>query len=1080
MKLIFLCFILFGCLYAGGQGAVQLRVNGTVSSAESKRVLTGASIEFKKGRTYVQSDMNGKFAINMMLEEDTLLVSYTGFETLVVPVNKQSRLPFYLQLQPASGELADVSVVSTGYQSVAKERATGSFELLNKELVNRRVGSNILDRLEGVANSVLFDRRNMRPEDGSGIRASDLLIRGLSTLTYEAKSPLVVLDNFPYDGDISNINPNDVESITLLKDAAAASIWGARAGNGVIVITTKKGALNQKPRLSVNGNITLVQKPDLFKYPRMSVNDYIAVERLLFDQGFYDADLAMNNSYALSPVVELLQSKALGLVTADEADRQIAMYNKQDVRNDYEKYVYRTQALQQYVVSLSGGGTGMRYYLSGGYDKGTGSLIGNNNDRITLRNLDVFNLTKRLELSTGMQLSISQDQLDNQLYYGQYAYGNGRKLYPYAMLADAAGTPLKLEDKYRSGYIDTAGGGHLENWQYRPLEEAALTKNKGYQQDILLNIGGRYRINNWITAEVKYQHERTVTGTQTLYQENSYYVRNLVNLYTQYDGSNFSYPIPKGGIIDFNNGNFTSNTGRAQLDIDKTWHEKHSLNAIAGAELRELKTSSEGSRSYGYKESSLTVIPVDFSNGYAWYDGLGYSTIPGNTVLQDLNSRYASIFANAAYSYKKRYVLSGSARRDATNLFGTTTNNKWKPLWSTGVSWDISGEPYYHFKLLPYARLRATYGYSGNINNGFSSKPILSITTGSGAIINQPVASITQAGNTNLRWESVSMLNIGLDFSLAGQRVSGSLEWYDKRPRDVISGVTADPTTGLGGYNANSVHMHNTGADINITSKNTTGLIKWQTDFLFSYASVKVTRFLFDRSNDLGGSFTGDGTLIVPVMGKNPYGIYSYRWGGLDADGNPQGYVEKELSTDYNKIARSTYVKDLVYNGSATPTIFGALRNSFTAGSFSVSCNIIYRFGYWFRKRALRYDQLFNQGIGHPDYAKRWQKPGDEKNTSVPALLYPLPAGRDAFYQAAEVNVLKGDNIRLQDINLGYEFGKTTWKKCPFSHGQVYLYANNIGLIWRANKEGLDPDYSAGNPLYPAPKSVAIGLKIDL
>lgn len=344
IKLLFLTFAhLLICAFAHSQ-----IVTGKVVAAHTAEPLAGATIVLKHGKAAVtQSD--GTFIITLSGPADTLIVTHTGYNPKQVLVYA-SDLPLTITLQPVGAAMEDV-VVSTGYQQIPKERATGSFAVIDNKTLNMQIGTNILDRLNGVASGILFPQKL----NGPGI-----LVRGLSTIQGPA-TPLIVLDNFPYEGDIANINPNDVENITILKDAAAASIWGARAGNGVIVITTKKGRFNQPLRVTLNANITSAAKPDLFAVPQISSSDFIDVEQFLFSKGYYNAEINSFYRTPLSPVVELLVKKSTGQLTAAEADAQINAYRNHDIRSDYYNYVYRSQLNQQYSVNLSAGSGNIAY-----------------------------------------------------------------------------------------------------------------------------------------------------------------------------------------------------------------------------------------------------------------------------------------------------------------------------------------------------------------------------------------------------------------------------------------------------------------------------------------------------------------------------------------------------------------------------------------------------------------------------------------------------------------------------------------------------------------------------------------------
>jgi TonB-dependent SusC/RagA subfamily outer membrane receptor len=306
-------------------------------------------------------------------------------------------------------EDVEITAVNNGYQTIGRERTTGSFVKIDNELLNRKVSTNILDRLDGVTSGLLFNRNNINDEL--------LSIRGRSTLLdKDAATPLIVLDNFPYEGDIANINPNIVESITILKDAAAAAIWGARSGNGVIVITTKKGSYQQPIRIDANVNTTFSQKPDLFYSKNfLSATDYIDVEQYLFGKGFYDAQLNSTTSFtALTPVVELLARKRAGTISAADADNQINQLRSNDVRKEFSKYVYQTPVNRQYALTISGGGVNNSFIVSAGHDNNTDLLSRNGYTRSSFNAENRLRLFKGFELVTTIYYTASDQAINNQ------------------------------------------------------------------------------------------------------------------------------------------------------------------------------------------------------------------------------------------------------------------------------------------------------------------------------------------------------------------------------------------------------------------------------------------------------------------------------------------------------------------------------------------------------------------------------------------------------------------------------------------------------------------------------------------
>lgn len=1037
-------------------------VFGKVTDSLSGNVLAGVTIGSLGNNAHIITDSTGYFRLKTS-DKDTLIFSFVGYEPVRRLAAWAADTLIIIRMIPERVFTLDDVVVYTGYQSLRKARNTGSFIQIDNNMLNRATGSNIIERLDGVTSSLLFS---------SGSSYPPLTVRGLGTLTtMDVANPLIVLDNFPYEGDINNINPNDIESITILRDAAASSIWGAKAGNGVIVITSKKSSYNQPMRFSINSSLIRAKKPDLFTVPQMTTSDFIDVEQFLFAQHFYDADIASPNRPVLSPVIQILTRERLGEISRTEAVKQIDALRNEDVRNDLFNFFYRSAMHQQYSVALRGGSQTVGFRTSLGFDKDLGSLVGNQDNRLTfvtnlslqpLKNLAVTTNVNgtwiKLEQNSPMPLQIMQS----------------RSMYPYSKLVDESGNALVLEKDFDGRFKDTAGSGLLLDWRYRPLEEINNADKTSMIKNILTNIQARYSMSSTFNIGVIYQHQEQQTSTRNYYSPESYYARNLINLFSAIDDGNITRAIPLGGILDLGVLNTISNSARGQLDYNQTFGLTHSVIAIAGAEIGETKVDEFGYRTYGYDDDILTAISVNFDQTYPILDGLNYlPRIPNPTDFSGKRNRMVSFYTNASYSYSARYTVSVSARKDASNILGTRTNNKWKPLWSTGFSWEISKEKFFQISWLPLLKLRSTYGYSGNVNNAISALTTLDYETNRSRTSSLPYALVTSPPNADLRWEKISTTNFAVDFRLKNRVLAGTIEYYRKKSTDLIAAVPVDISVyGQPSLTRNSAHLSGNGVDVTLNISASVNRVTWESVLNYSYNNLKVTKYLLPSEPYTN---VGSGGNIITLEGYHPYSIVSYKWAGLNPEnGNPVGFLKGVESEKYSDIIRGATWDDLIINGSSVPKIFGGWLNTFSYRQFAISCNITYKLAYFFRKKSIRYSDLFASGQMNSDFEKRWQKPGDELHTTVPSMTYPANYYRDGFYGNSEVTVLKGDHIRLQDINLTYDI-PTRRPGAPTLH--LYVYARNLGIIWRANKESLDPDTREN---YPIPASLSLGCKINL
>lgn len=1049
----------------------QLMLTGRVQ-ADDKTFLQGATITLLGSGQRTQTDKQGSFQISSLLAHDTLQISHVGFVTLRQPVSLPIAVPLLLILHPSQRAMQEI-VIATGYEYLPRERATGSFTHIDNKTLNLQTGTSILERLNGVADAALFDDTKQLTTN----KKLNFNIRGLSTIN-GPQDPLIVLDNFPYEGDLSTINPNDIESVTILKDAAATSIWGTRAGNGVIVITTKKGRLNQSLKIQLTTNTIVTAKPNLFYLPLMDNRDVLKVEEMLFQAGTYDQTLSSPEYTAVTPAIEVLDARRKGSITAADSATAMNALAAIDSRNQYLRYVYRKAVTSQYNLQLSGGSGNIAWILSGSLDRNTGQTS-DFWQRTNLRLENTYKPFKDLLLTLGAYYS-NTDSRSGKPVYGSVTPAG--KTLPYLQLADDNGHPLPVALTHRPGYTDTAGAGLLLDWNYYPLEEYKYNTTRTNLRNLLSRINIRYQLSKSISLEGIYQLEQQQTDSRNIRDLESYATRSLINQFSQIDWNSrlVTYGVPPGAVAALSAASVISNNGRLQANYQYNG-TTHSIAAIAGAEFRQTRFRQNQYVLYGYDDKLLTFTNTNFTDPQPTYITGAQAYIPSGIELQDKMQRFVSYFGNIAYTYRNGYTLSASARKDASNLFGVKSNEKWRPpFWSAGAAWHVSEEKWYRYTTIPYLKLRATYGFSGNVDLSRVATTIM-IYQGNNWLSNLNQAMITQFANPELRWEKVGQYNVGVDFSSRSGRISGSVEYYQKRGTDLYGPEMIDYTTGLDRpyVTKNAAAMRGRGIDLNLSTVNFNRSLKWITTGLFNYNRSKTTAYYVAGTSTTAGYYvgSGNGSAIMAIAGKPMYAIVSYKWGGLDASGNPQGFLNGERSTDYSTISRAEAKmgdsSNIAYIGPATPTYWGSLGNNFNWKGFSLFFNITYKLGYYLLKPSISYESLFSQGNGHADFALRWQKPGDEAHTNVPSMVYPATLdGRDNFYLLSEINTFRADHIRLQFINISYEWQNQMRKKFPLQSAKIFINAANLGILWKANNYGLDPD--APNSI-PGPFNITIG-----
>lgn len=1037
----------------------QVLIKGSVKDSLGNS-LEGVTVLEQRSGQRILTDELGMFDIVTIYNSGDLVFQHLGYTSHILPFDSELR-EVEVVLKMNISQIEEV-YISTGYQQIPKERSTGSFVTLDRDLFSQQVSTDILSRLPAIANGIVMDA-------GTSQSSSNLLVRGLSTIN-GPKSPLVVVDDFPYDGDIKNINPDIVESITILKDASASSIWGARAANGVIVITTKKGRFDKKPTFELNSTLMIGEKPDLHYIPQMSSSDVVELEKELYSRGFYRSKLNSSSKPVVSPVVDVLDMIDQGLLSERDGSVLLDKWKTIDARAQFDKYIYKPSTTQRYFLSGTGGSTFFTWISSIGYDRSVETL-GNSFQRLNLRSQSSYQLTQKLLLSTDVHYTLVRSQS------GREGYPNVPGLSPYMEIADEFGNAMAIPRGNRKSFLDTFGEGQLLDWSYYPLTDWEHQITKSHTHGLLGKLEIEYKIVSGLTAGVNYQYERQNALNSTLSDEESYMTRDYINRYTQLKDDGITYIVPKGGILDKGNQTLAANNFRGRINYNNDFG-KNNIVAIAGIEFRSANRQSYTNRFYGFNPNNMTVANIDYVHTYPNIITGGASYIQNNQNVGETDTRFVSQFANAAYSYDNRYTLSASMRRDASNLFGLKTNDQWNPFWSAGLAWKLSQERFYHSVFMPYLNLRATYGFSGNVDP--SMVAVNTITYGSPSVFTGiPFARYTNFYNPELRWETSKMMNFAVDFRAKNSRFSGSLEYYRKWGQNLFGQAPIDLTTGINpSMQRNVANMRGHGIDIELISQNIDRkMFRWTTALNLSFHKDAIVSYNLSRT--LAQQYVNAATPpISGIEGKPVYAIYAYRWAGLDPNtGEAQGFIDGEVSKDYASIVGvGTKEEDLEYFGSAIPTRFGNIRNTLSYKAFNLQIGITFKGGYWFRRQSINYTDLLNNGRGHSDYSNRWQKPGDERNTNVPVNPYTTNSNRDRFYEGASILVEKADHVRLQYIKFGYDLpALSKWKGF-----HLYFNIQNGGLLWKANKANLDPDFSLGRNRLVTPRTWALGMNINI
>lgn len=1053
----------------------QVEIKGVVTDNNGMPI-PGVNVLVKDTQRGVSTDFDGNYTIEAT-EGEILVFTYLGYLTVEVLIEK-GKTQYNVELTSTSIELDDIEIVSTGYQDIPKIRATGSFANIGEKLMDKKAVVDPLNYLKGEVTGVLFNANN---ED------NPITIRGVSTIRSN-RNPLLVVDGFPIlEGSLKTINPNDIKSISVLKDAAAASIWGIRATNGVIVVVTKKRGENTEPRIDFSVNTFLSPKPNLKKNNLASPSTQIdyALEYINNGLSFIDptyapgdSELSLFNINQAPSLNTILHQLERGEITQQQADSRINALRRTDVRDEYSRLILRPKLRTQYNLGISGGGEKHGYRMSLLYNREDGHFINEKSDQIVANIKNSIDFNSKLKLRTNFNASFNKEHL-NPEDPGDDSAVNGflgtRSIYPSSFILNYPLSTRILDDN--GNYVAMQGGAGraasdffvekgLLPFTYNIKEEFENNNNTLNSLDLRLQTVLSYDIIDGLTIEGRYQYESTRGQGENILNENRYWNRATYGFYAQTtdadDLDNYevlSTPISRGSMARFTNIKTTGHTFRTQLNFEKSFDGLHEVNAIAGYEARKIVTEGNGSMRYGYDEQSLSYINPNYNEQYTFklfYDQL--YTVEDHSKVTFNENRFLSYFTNLGYTYDNKYTLTASARLDDSNLFGQSDDYKNIPLYSIGAKWKIDNENFFNSRVIDDLSFRFTYGTNGNVN--FETSPFLQLgitNSVSSNYLNTNFAYINTVPNSELRLEKTRTFNYGLDIGLLQGGLSASIEYYQKNSEDLLVEQLLNSTSGVTQALLNVGELKNEGIDIGLTANFFQNkAFNYSSRLNFSYNNNKITKLENDPITDTSELVSGSGLLLNKPLDY----VYSFNYAGLDSQGNPQFFDENKNIVDYNT---EMTVDALIEGGTTVAPYYGSWMNNLSYKNWSLRTLASFQAGHVFR-----YEDVFNPGSSneyttYKDYEQRWQKPGDENWTDVPSLARNYEE-QDAVAYFADGPYLSSDKfldsastITLQEVILNYSFNKKVLEQFGMDSFTLSFQGNNL-KVWNFNKWDVDPN----------------------
>ena len=1070
----------------------QIFIRGKVID-ENEVPIPGVTVMVKGTTNGTITDFDGSFGVVIPYQENVLVFSHLGYKTKDVTVRDQRDLT--VVLEEGVNELEEVTVVSTGYQTLKKERATGSFSKPKMKILNSRDGAytDLVSRLEGTVAGLTVingaDSESASPL-GNGVTSRNSIIRGVNSPTLSS-NPLYVVDGVqvPY---FNIVNSEDIEDITVLKDAAATSVWGARAANGVIVVNTKRGKKNDKIQVNYKTFYNYQGKPDFGYDPVLTSEQYIRTAKEIFDPQT-NSWSSLSTSF-VAPHEQILYDQDRGIISEAVANARLDSLSAISNIHQARDLWYRSAYSIGHSLSVSGGSEKYSFYASLAYRNLVNNEPGAKNSTYNLA------LNQDIQLNSKIKISLNTS-ISNSVSSGKNPLSVTNNVLPYQLFLDADGNDINIP--YAFGWSEDTRLGYEQlggiNLDYYPLREIDYKHTENDNWNINLTGSLDIELIKGLNFKGTYGYI-TTPGTATSYEDYKTrdirrFILSMTKVAPDVPETTYFFPNIQGSTDKPTGGRYISSnieqknwTVRNQL-VYSTYlrNNKDYLNIQVGQEANEALGINKSNVLEGYDEHLQTYTLMDYytaANEYIFptITGVGAYQIQPFTITEE-KTRFTSYFALANYLFNGKYGINLSWRKDESNLFGSDKSTQNKPTYSIGGKWILGRENFItKADWINEMALRATYGVAGNSPyvGAATSQDVLS--AGTSTPITGDYYNLSSVANTKLGWEITKTLNTGFDFSILKNRVSGSLDLYWKSTTDLIGSYARNPFVGVSSPVVSNIgEVSNKGVELSLSTMNIqTSNFNWITNFVFSHNENKLesyvprteTSYINTPAGRINASYL-EGYALNPLFG--------YRYAGLNEEGNP--LIElSDGTTSTDPYGDELTVDDILYMGSTVPKVSGGFTNVFNYKDFSLAANIIYNLGHVMRDDVNTFysGRLTTDGsIGgniQASFLNRWKEPGDEAFTDIPryyADSYDSYVNRNIQYYAwANTNVLSASYIKLRDVTLTYNLPQQVLSQLKI---QAISLSGQIGnfLLWTKNDKGIDPeyhDYKYGSRMLPSSK----------
>ncbi|MES2826722.1 MAG: SusC/RagA family TonB-linked outer membrane protein [Bacteroidota bacterium] len=1061
--------------------ARDITVSGQVLDDQGKPV-EGVTVTVKSSGAKTVTDADGKFTITAQQTTDILIFSSVAMETRELPLG--NRTTFTVNLTPKNTALKEVSI-NTGYQTIKRETSTGATVTVGSAELEKRYTPNIIDNLEGRVPGLVNYR-------------GATTIRGVGTIN-ASRQALVVVDGLPIEGSIANINPYDVESITVLKDAAASAIYGVRAANGIIVVTTKK-AKDKRTSVEFSSDVTITDKPDL-NYNLLTPSQQVDLESSYYNF-FYltgtPAAMATNltattnnisNGFPISPVQYAWYQRARNQLTQSQLDGQLEGLKQNDFRAQYADNALRNNLLQQYNLAVRTDGEKFQSSLVLNFKTQNTGIINAYNQQFNLFYKGTYQISKWLDVNFGVNGVLGKSRSSSSNFAG-----SGTNVYPYQQLLDNNGNRVQYAISDYNMYNGNPATQPRYSMLVNHLDELALDSRYAKQQNTRYFVNATAKVLPGLTFSPQFQYENGINNVNAYSEQESHIMKYLKNVFNSTPSTTlpgtFNALLPEnGGKLATTNSSTDAWTARAQLDYRKTIN-KHSFSVIGGTEFRQTLSKGTMGLLLGYddqlqSQSTTNVSYPAFINyrspnfkptfGTASLYST-YLTDPVGLIPEDKH-RFNSGYAQADYSYDNKYNVSGSYRVDYADVFGLDKEFRGRPLWSAGLGWNAHNEDFLaDVTWINFLKVRATYGVTGNIQPGVSSV-LTANSTLTNAATNVPASVVTNAANPELRWEKTATANLGVDFSFLDNRLNGSFDWYRKKGTDLLFTKRIDPSEGFTSQIINNAGLLNNGLELSLQyswfKPAARGAFNWSTLFVISKNNNKIT-YIDEISVQPLALVQGGYKIGNPVNS-----IYSFQYKGLNQVGQPQWL--KADGTLTTVALTGADLSAVAYSGGTDPKINLALTNEVNYKGFSLNVLAVYYGGQYLRTQVPS-PYVSPASGAMPSYlANSWTP--TNTNTIIPGFgqyypsTYPGTAQIPANHlENSDSFIAPGDFLTIRSLTLGYQLPQLLSTKLGSRNIRLRFQLNDPKALWVKNDFNVDPQTGGARRL----TTYAFGVNFNL